>query len=107
MKEKAMFAKSPEKPSPPGQAERRRHERLYEAVKQLHFVFDDCTLVTVNWSTGGCMVQAPPEMKVGDSIRGALETREGIPISIISSEIIRIDDHGRAALRFTAFDTLL
>ncbi len=53
------------------------------------------------------MVQAPPEMKVGDSIRGALETREGIPISIISSEIIRIDDHGRAALRFTAFDTLL
>ena len=102
-----MFAKSPEKSSPPGQADRRRNERLYEAVKQLHFVFDDCTLVTVNWSTGGCLVHAPPEMKVGDNVAGTLETRQGIPISIITAEIIRIDDQGRAALRFTTYDSLL
>ncbi len=70
-------------------------------------MFDDCTLVTVNWSTGGCLVYAPPEMMIGDTVAGTLETREGIPISIISAEIIRIDDQGRAALRFTNYHSLL
>ena len=102
-----MWADSPEVSSPPRQADRRRHERLHEAVKQLRFVFDDCTLVTVNWSTGGCLVHAPPEMKVGDTVAGALETRQGIPISIITAEIMRFDDQGRAALRFTNYHSLL
>jgi hypothetical protein len=102
-----MPANSPRSSSPPRHAERRREARLHDAVKQLHFVFDGCTLVTVNWSTGGCMVQAAPGMEAGDMVEGALQTREGIPISIIAAQILRIDDLGRAALRFDAFDSLI
>ena len=53
------------------------------------------------------MVQAAPGMEAGDMVEGALQTREGIPISIIAAQILRIDDLGRAALRFDAFDSLI
>lgn len=91
----------------PRGAERRKDKRLYDTLKQLHFIFDGCTMVTVNWSTGGCMVKAAAGMKAGDTVTGALETREGVPISIISAGIMRIDDRGYAALKFIQFDSLL
>ena len=102
-----MAANSPEVSSPPRQHDRRRHERIFEAVKQLRLVVDDCILVTVDWSTGGCLVVAPPEMKVGDNVTGTLESPLGVLMGTITSEIIRIDDQGLAALRFTNYDSLL
>ncbi len=102
-----MLANSPEVCSQPRQSDRRKHERIFDPEKQLRFDNDDCELVTIDWSLGGCLVHAPVEWMVGDNVTGTLESHQGVPMGTITSEIMRIDDQGRAALRFTYVAPLL
>ena len=102
-----MSADSPEVSLPPQRDDRRRYERIYEAEKQLHLIVNDHKMVTSDWSIGGCLVDALQEWKVGDTVVGTLESHQGSPKGAIISEIIRIDDQGRAALRFTILAPLL
>ena len=91
---------SPKKSSPPRPSDERRYERIFEADQQLHLVVDDHELMTINWSTGGCLVDCLPEWKKGDTVAGSIETLIGVPMGAVVAEILRIDDQGRAALRF-------
>ena len=96
---------------PPHQDNRRQHERIFEPGRQLRLVVDDGTLlsakhVTENWSAGGCLVDALEHWKVGDTVAGTLESQNGVPMGAIISEIVRIDDQGRAALNFSTIAPL-
>ena len=102
-----MLAKSSEVFLPSRHDNRRRYERIFEAEKQLYIIVNDRKLVTSNWSISGCLVDALQEWKVGDTVAATLESHQGSPKGAIISEIIRIDDQGRAALRFTILAPLL
>ncbi len=80
--------------------ERRKFERYFDPDSQLQLVVDHRELTTINWSPGGCLVNALKHWKIGDSVAGTLESREGVPMGAVISEVVRIDDDGRAALRF-------
>jgi hypothetical protein len=84
----------------PPHDDRRRFERKFEAQDQLHLVVDGHQLVTLNWSPGGCLVGALEGWKIGDTVPATLESRQGVPMGAVIAEILRIDDHSRAALRF-------
>lgn len=87
--------------------DRRRYRRNFEADQQLRFIVDDREVATINWSSGGCLVEALKHWKVGDTVAGTLESSDGVPMGAIISEIVRIDDQARAALRFTTVAPLL
>ena len=59
--------------------ERRRYCRELDADLQLHFVVNGHELVTVNWSTGGCLVKTFDHWKAGDTNVGTLESHDGTP----------------------------
>ena len=65
----------------------------------MQIVVDHRELSTINWPPVG-LVSALKHWKVGDRIAGTLESREGVPMGAVISEVVRIDDEGRAALRF-------
>jgi hypothetical protein len=87
--------------------ERRKFQRFNDPKNQLHLVVDHRELKTINWSSGGCLVKALDHWQVGDSVAGTLETRQGVPMGAVISEVLRIDEEGRAALKFTTIAPLL
>jgi hypothetical protein len=95
-----MPTRTPDKTPTPSQDDRRRYGRKFEAADQLHLVVGSHRLVTINWSPGGCLVGALDCWKIGDKVAGSLESRDGLPMGAVISEIVRIDDRRRAALRF-------
>ena len=97
-----MSSRTQAKKLTPPRDDRRRYERKFEAQDQLHLVVDSQELVTINWSPGGCLVGALKGWKVGDTLPGTLESRQGVPMGAVIAEIVRIDDRHRAALRFIA-----
>ena len=92
--------------STPHHDERRRHRREFAPNQQLHLVVNHRELATINWSAGGCLVDALEHWKVGDTVAGTLESQNGVPMGAIISEIVRIDDQGRAALNFSTIEPL-
>ena len=74
---------------------------------QIRLVDDFSQLVTINRSEGGCLVYAPQKWNVGDRVTRALASQQGVPMGTITLEDLRIDQQGRAALRFTSLSPLL
>ncbi|MDP7643006.1 MAG: hypothetical protein QGI52_11220 [Alphaproteobacteria bacterium] len=62
--------------------------------------------MTINWSPGGCLVGALDCWKIGDKVAGSLESRHGLPMGAVISEIVRIDDRRRAAFHHRSADIL-
>ena len=87
--------------SSPRHDDRRRFRREFDANQQLHLVVNHRQLVTIDWSAGGCLVEALENWRVGDTVAGTLESRDGVPMGAVISKIVRIDDQRRAALCFT------
>ncbi|MBT3629616.1 MAG: hypothetical protein HOM52_00840 [Rhodospirillaceae bacterium] len=77
-----------------------KYERISEAEKQLHIIVDGEKFPTINWSVNDCLVDGLKGQKLGDRVAGTIETLHAVPMGAFISEVVRIDDQGRAALRF-------
>ena len=77
-----------------------RYERIFEKENQVQLVIDDKELVTINWSVNDCLVDGRQGWKKGDTVVGSIETLQAVPMGAFFAEIARVDDQGRAALRF-------
>ena len=95
-----MLAQSSEYSSQRRTGDLCKYGRVSEKRKQLHLVVDDQELVTINWSINDCLVEALQEWKIGDTVAGAIESPQAVPMGAFISEIVRFDDQGRAAMRF-------